>query len=80
MSQVKKHPKSKKIEDKLVCEYCGKTKDEIVFCIGASKSSDPQWTMVEGTGKMSCPDCYPKAMLEGQKAIDNYVKAYNQKK
>ena len=61
--------------DKLVCAYCGKVKEEVIFVIGAS--SKPDWCMIEGTGKMACPDCYEKASAEGQKAIENHIKAYN---
>jgi len=53
--------------DKITCEYCGKEKEEIIFAIGASNK--PDWCMVEGTGKMTCPDCYNKAMAEGQAVI-----------
>ncbi len=53
--------------DKTICEYCGKEKEGLSFCIGANNK--PDWTMVEGTGKMTCPDCYEKAMAEGQEAI-----------
>lgn len=52
---------------KTVCEYCGREKAGLSFYIGASL--EPDWTMVEGTGKMTCPDCYNKAMAEGQEAI-----------
>ena len=57
------------------CDYCGKEKEGISFCIGASTRKD--WTMVEGTGKMTCPDCYDKAMAEGRAAIERYIKSYN---
>ena len=50
-----------------VCEYCGKTKEGLSFYIGASK--EPDWTMIEGTGKITCPECYKKALKEGQEAI-----------
>ena len=53
--------------DKTICDYCGKEKEGLSFYIGASNK--PDWTMVEGTGKMTCPDCYEKAMTEGQEAI-----------
>ena len=49
------------------CAYCGAEKVGISFFIGASK--EPDWTMVEGTGKITCPDCYDKAMAEGQAKI-----------
>ena len=61
--------------DKTICDYCGKEKDGLSFCIGASK--EPDWVMVEGTGKMTCPDCWTKAREEGQQAIDNHVKNHN---
>jgi len=57
------------------CDYCGKTKNEVSFFIGASK--EPDWTMVEGTGKMTCPDCFHRAVIEGQTAINNHVKSFN---
>jgi len=40
------------------------------FMIGASR--EPDWTMVEGTGKMTCPECYPRAMAEGRAAIEKH--------
>lgn len=48
--------------EKLICEYCGKVKAEMTFVIGASNQSD--WCMHEGTGKVSCPDCYAVAQEE----------------
>ena len=47
---------------KLECAYCGVTKEEISFMIGASL--EPEWTMHEGTGKVSCPDCNDKGYEE----------------
>ena len=52
---------------KLVCDYCGKVKEEVSFYIGAS--NEPDWVMNEGTGKISCPDCYEIGRKEGQDAI-----------
>jgi hypothetical protein len=46
----------------MTCEYCGKTKQEVSFFIGAAKEAD--WCMHEGTGKISCPDCYDTAQKE----------------
>lgn len=63
--------------EKMICEYCGKEKEEIGFFIGATNT--PDWCMIEGTGKIACPDCYNKASAEGQTAIDNYIKAFNQR-
>ena len=56
--------------DKTICEYCGKEKEGLSFCIGASKT--PDWVMVEGTGKMACPNCWEKAKTEGQMAVEKY--------
>ena len=59
----------------LVCAFCGATKDEVIFVIGAS--TVPDWCMIYGTGKMACPACYPKAAAEGSQAIDRYVERHN---
>lgn len=61
----------------LKCEFCGKTKKDECFIIGATK--EPDWCMVEGTGKMACPDCYKKASEEGQQAIENHINRINKK-
>ena len=57
------------------CEYCGKTKQDDCFFIGASKL--PDWTMVEGTGKMTCPECHAKAVKDGKEAIEKHIKHLN---
>ncbi|MCP4651545.1 MAG: hypothetical protein GY853_15895 [PVC group bacterium] len=59
------------------CEYCGKVKDEVIFCIGASNKKD--WCMIEGTGKMTCPDCYDVAMKEGQDRINAHIESINRR-
>jgi len=59
-------------EQKTICEYCGKEKEGLSFCIGASSKKD--WCMIEGTGKMCCPACYDVAMSEGREAIEKYIK------
>ena len=64
-----------KLDDKLVCDYCGKTKDEITFFIGATKK--PDWCMIYGTGKMACPDCYEKASKIGSDLVDRHIEEYN---
>jgi transcription elongation factor Elf1 len=46
----------------LTCAYCGRVKEEVSFCIGASNG--PDWCMVEGTGKVTCPGCYDTAQAE----------------
>ena len=63
------------LEGKAICEYCGKTKNELSFVIGASNK--PDWTMIQGTGKMTCPDCYERAMTEGQEAIEKHCNWVN---
>jgi DNA-directed RNA polymerase subunit RPC12/RpoP len=52
-----------------ICEYCGAKKEGLSFCIGASL--EPEWTMIEGTGKMACPNCWKKATAEGKAVIDS---------
>jgi len=62
-------------KNKIICDFCGKVKNEVIFCIGASSKND--WCMVEGTGKMTCPDCYELAMLEGEAIIESHIAAHN---
>ena len=61
--------------DGLVCAYCGAKRDRVTFCIGASREEDKEWTMWEGTGKVSCPDsmCWHKASREGRLAIERHT-------
>jgi len=59
----------------LVCAFCGATKNEVSFFIGATR--EPDWCMIYGTGKMACPACYPKAAIEGVKAVDKAIERYN---
>jgi hypothetical protein len=54
--------------DKLKCAYCGKEKAEISFMIGASLK--PEWTMHEGTGKVSCPDCHYEGTAEAREVLN----------
>ena len=61
--------------EKLTCAYCGKTKEEVSFFIGATKK--PDWCMIYGTGKMACPDCYEKASKEGEEKVNNHIENYN---
>ena len=60
---------------KIKCDYCGKVRkgNNPMFVIGASKK--PDWAMIEGTGKMTCPDCYAIAVKDGQRAIDRHREA-----
>lgn len=50
-----------------ICDYCKKENDTSGFFIGAS--TEPSWTMHEGTGKLSCPDCYEMAKKEAKQAM-----------
>jgi hypothetical protein len=63
------------MNEKLKCEFCGAEKEEFTFIIGASPK--PDWCMIEGTGKITCPECYKIASKEGSDKIDNYIKNHN---
>jgi hypothetical protein len=54
-----------------VCEFCGKKKPGLAFFIGATPT--PDWCMVEGTGKICCPDCYDRAQAEARKVIEEFT-------
>jgi len=60
-------------ENVTICEFCGAQKQGLSFVIGASR--EPAWMMVEGTGKMCCPDCWEKARTEGQEAIERHCQS-----
>ena len=53
------------------CWYCGKDNNTPGFYVGASLG--PDWTMWEGTGKMTCPakKCYEAGKEESRALIDN---------
>ena len=57
------------------CAYCGKTKEGLSFVIGASR--EPSWMMVEGTGKLTCPNCWEKARAEGKAAVDRHINQFS---
>ena len=59
----------------LKCEFCDKTKKEESFFIGAT--TKPDWCMIEGTGKIACPECYEKASEEGQARIEKHIACFN---
>lgn len=66
------------MKDKTVCDYCGRTKEKVGFFIGASLGNSKDgydWTMWEGTGKISCasPTCYAKGREEGQTLIKELI-------
>jgi len=60
-------------ENGMSCDYCGQKQEHVAFFIGAKLDEDIDWTMHEGTGKMSCPNCFPKGKAEAQLVIDKYV-------
>ena len=65
-------------KEKLQCDYCGKVKAHISFCIGASLAGNGKydWTMWEGTGKVSCDSqaCYVAASNESHEATHSLSK------
>ncbi len=63
--------------DFIQCQYCDKVKTEVIFVIGACRPDRPDWCMVEGTGHMACPTCYPIASKIGADAIDLHVETVN---
>ncbi len=64
-----------RVNNILICDYCGKEKDKIIFVIGASRK--PDWVMNEGTGKISCPDCFAIGRAEGNLAIQKHIEQVN---
>ena len=60
-------------ENVTICDYCGTQKEGLGFFIGASLA--PAWTMIEGTGKMSCPDCWERARSEGREAVERHCQS-----
>jgi hypothetical protein len=68
--------------NKIECYYCGKIKEKVEFIIGAGKTDEngkpDDFVMVEGTGNISCPDCYGVALKNGKEAIENHIKHFNQ--
>lgn len=59
----------------IVCAFCGKEKTEVTFTIGAS--TKPDWCMVYGTGKMTCPDCYDEAQRQADDLADKMIMEHN---
>lgn len=63
---------------KMTCDYCGKVRDQIIFCIGASKKAD--WVLHQGSGKVSCPECWEIGRKEGEEIIDKHIAYVNRRK
>ncbi len=59
-----------------ICEWCGVEKQGLGFFIGATLQ--PDWCLVEGTGKMACPQCYPKARAEAQELFAKMMEGQNE--
>lgn len=61
--------------------YCGKVKGKVEFIIWAGRTDKDGKTddfcMVYGTGKMSYPDCYPRARQEADDRINQHIKEVN---
>jgi hypothetical protein len=55
----------------LKCDNCGQTRDRVMFVIGASR--EPDWCMHEGTGRVSCPNCYPLEAERARLAIEKHT-------
>lgn len=65
--------------NQLQCNYCGRVKETVSFVIGASLGSTKdgyEWTMWEGTGKVSCnsAQCYSKGSDESHYIIHELTK------
>lgn len=66
----------KSTQEKMVCDYCGAVQEKVQFFIGASNV--PAWVMNEGTGKVSCPNCFEKGKAEGRLRVQAHVKTINE--
>ena len=64
--------------ENIKCGYCGKEKEDQTFVIGASNV--PDWVMMEGTGKMTCPSssCFNRAELDAATVVNRYVASIKQ--
>lgn len=58
------------MRDKLVCSYCGEEKKEVKLWIGSAGKFSPDWTIHEGTGKTTCPNCYELGATQARIAIN----------
>ena len=62
------------------CSYCGKKQEKVQFWIGAAPITEPgdplhgetEFTMHEGTGKISCANCRPKGDAEAEEVIRRF--------
>ena len=51
------------------CDYCGKINTEGNSRIGAKRDEDNGFTVMKGTGKMTCRNCYAIAREEAENAM-----------
>jgi hypothetical protein len=51
------------------CDYCGRINTENNSRIGAKRDEDNGFTVMEGTGKMTCQNCYAIAREEAENAM-----------
>lgn len=58
--------------ERLICSYCGKVREKMMFCIGACVPGAKEWTMWEHSGKVSCPDCEEKGRKESNEVLEKY--------
>lgn len=73
-----KNAKTNPVDEKgTTCAYCGKRKEGIGFFIGASLPKDKDWTMWEGTGKVSCPSCHEKGAKESGEAVGRHIQGHS---
>ncbi len=65
----------KSSQNKLICDYCGAVQEKVAFFIGAN--TVPSWVMNEGSGKVSCPNCFEVGKKEGQLRVQAHIKSVN---
>jgi hypothetical protein len=60
----------------MTCDYCGRKNEKISFMIGASRKAE--WTMWEGTGKISCHDlgCWQRGELESKESVRRHAETH----
>ena len=63
------------------CSQCGIVQEgDLRFIVGA-KSSNPHskddWCLVQGSGRLVCPACYPSELERGKAVIEKYIADFN---
>lgn len=75
---------SRNFKNHMSTTYCASCKiaklESLKFIIGA-KSDNPHskddWCLVEGSGRLVCPSCYPSELERGKALIEKHIAAYN---